>query len=210
MIESITEDTPIDGRIGLFDLDGTLANYEKAMRSWLDRLKSLEEPDFEIHAREPSYFYERQRIIRRQPGFWRSLEPVELGLRVLRIAQEVGFSNFHACTRAPSDCPSAWSEKFEWVQQQKVAGLLPKDMKITITEDKGTVYGRFLCDDHIPFLNRWLQHRKRGLAILVTPDCASINQSKLHPNIFCFDGNQESQLRNRLEIAFSRKSGDSL
>lgn len=198
----------IDRRVGLFDMDGTLANYEKAMRSWLDLMKESSEPHYEVHAREPSYFYERHRVIRRQPGFWRNLEKIDVGFEVLRIAQEVGFRNIHACTRGPSDCPSAWSEKFEWIQKHKESGLLPNSMKITVTEDKGTVYGRFLCDDHIPFLNRWLEHRKRGLAILVLPVPRKIDFDSLHPNIVCFDGSQVNELKSKLEQAFVRKSGE--
>ncbi len=202
------EATDLDRRVGLFDMDGTLANYEKAMRTWLDLMKEPSEPDYEVHAREPSYFYERQRVIRRQPGFWRNLETIDVGFEVLRIAQEVGFRNIHACTRGPGDCPSAWSEKFEWIQKHKESGLLPSSMKITVTEDKGTVYGRFLCDDHIPFLNRWLEHRKRGLAILLLPVPRKIDYRSLHPNIFCFDGSQLNELRSKLEQAFVRKPGE--
>jgi hypothetical protein len=109
-------------RIGLFDLDGTLANYEKAMRHWLGLLKSPNEPGYEIHARQLEYFYQRQCVIRRQPGFWLDLEPVRYGFDVLAAAQEVGFRNFHACTQGPAECPSAWSEKYEWVQRVKALG----------------------------------------------------------------------------------------
>jgi hypothetical protein len=209
MVELLDEDE-IDRRVGLFDLDGTLANYEKSMLTWLRLMQAPDEPFYEVHARNPAYFYQRQCVIRRQPGFWRNLEPMELGFQVLRLAEEVGFRNFHACTRGPGDCPSAWSEKFEWVQQQKQAGNLPIDMKITITEDKGTIYGRFLCDDHIPFLMRWLEHRKRGLAILVATPSRTIDPKSLHPNIFYFDGTQEDELRRKLEKAFVRKQGEPL
>lgn len=194
-------------RVGLFDMDGTLANYEKSMEWWLARLRSPAEPSFSVHAHEPAYFRERARVIRRQPGFWRDLEPIELGFEVLRMAQDVGFTNFQACTRGPSDCPAAWGEKVEWIQRHKRRGTLPADMRITITEDKTTVYGRFLCDDHVPFLEGWLKYRKRGLGILVLPRPRDLSGVELHPNILPYDGSDRTELRRRLEIAFERPSG---
>jgi hypothetical protein len=199
-----------DHRIGLFDLDGTLANYEKAMRYWLDLLKAPGELDYPVHSGEPKYYYQRQCVIRRQPGFWLGLEPIELGFEVLNVAQEVGFRNFHACTRGPSNCSSAWSEKFDWVQAYKSSGRLPRDMKITITEDKGTVYGRFLCDDHVPYLQRWLAHRKRGLAILVAPPGIEVPPRSLHPQIIQYDGSNRDELRHWLAKAYERKPGEPL
>ena len=71
-----------DRRIGLFDLDGTLANYEKAMCKWLSALTAPGDPEYEVHSREPASFYERQCVIRRQPGFWRNLEPIELDFQI--------------------------------------------------------------------------------------------------------------------------------
>lgn len=203
-------DAEIDHRIGLFDLDGTLADYDGAMRRWLTRLKAPEEPDEPVHARLPVHHYQRQCVIRRQPGFWLDLAPIELGFDVLRVAQDVGFRNFHACTRGPSDCPSAWSEKYQWVQRYKASGRLPADMKITITEDKGTVYGRFLCDDHWPYLERWLEHRPRGLAVLVVHDAAPLVARPDHPNLVVFDGSGTVELRDRLRRAFGRSPGESL
>jgi hypothetical protein len=196
-----------DHRIGLFDLDGTLANYEKAMRYWLDLLKSPGETDYEVHAQEPKYFSQRQRVIRRQPGFWLNLERVQLGFDVLAAAQQVGFRNFHACTRGPTDCSSAWSEKYDWVQRYKTTGELPADMKITITEDKGTVYGRFLCDDHLPYLERWLAHRKRGLGILVVMNDHT-TKTPLHPQIVPYNGTNMDEVKERLRRAFHRNSGE--
>jgi len=203
-------DPAVDHRIGLFDLDGTLANYDEAMRHWLDLLKSPDEPDFAVHARQPEHHYQRQCVIRRQPGFWLNLAPVRLGFEVMRLAQEVGFCNFHACTRGPSDCPSAWSEKYQWVQRYKQTGQLPADMKITITEDKGTVYGRFLCDDHWPYLQRWLQHRRRGLAVLVMNAFEPPTPRLDHPNLIVFDGSNAAEVRDRLQRAFERSPGEAL
>jgi hypothetical protein len=196
-----------DDRIGLFDMDGTLANYEQAMEWWLERLRSPGEPFHRVHAREPAYAYERQRVIRRQPGFWRDLEPIELGFEVLEVAREVGFTNFHACTKGPDDCPAAWSEKVEWIQRHKREGRLPAQMRITITEDKTTVYGRFLCDDHVPFLEGWLRYRRRGLGILVLPRPRDLSGLDLHPNILPFSGGNRAELRRRLALAFERAAG---
>ena len=55
----------------------------------------------------------------------------------------------------------AWGEKLEWCRLH-----LPEDVQVTLTEDKGLVYGRVLVDDWPPYVLRWLEWRKRGLVIM--------------------------------------------
>lgn len=78
-------------------------------------------------------------------------------------------------------------------------------MKITITEDKGTVYGRFLCDDYVPFLEAWLAHRRRGLGILIATENQQ-NRQFHHPNVVRYDGANIQEVKHWLTRAFHRDS----
>jgi hypothetical protein len=86
---------------------------------------------------------------------------------------------------------------------------LPKDMKITITEDKATVYGRFLCDDHLPYLQRWIEHRKHGLAILVIADSRATKRPT-DARIIRYDGGPLDEVKHWLGRAYGRRSGEPL
>ena len=51
---------------------------------------------------------------------------------------------------------------------------------VTVTHDKGLVYGKVLFDDYPPYIERWLEHRPRGKVLMLeTP----YNRSFSHPNV---------------------------
>lgn len=207
----------LDYRIGLFDLDGTLADYNKEMGRWLKAIKSPDEPDYPFQGadRLPDHIYTRRCIIQRQPRFWLDLEPVPLGFAVIKLAQQAGFTNFHACTKGPSnECDPAWGEKYGWVRKHKKAYsshcpygyVLPDDMKVTVTEDKATVYGRFLCDDFVPYLEAWLKAHKRGLGVLIATD-EERNKAFKHPRAVRYDGTNDDEVLMWLKKAYERQPG---
>tara|TARA_Y100000310_G_C20512920_1_gene729762 strand:+ start:436 stop:588 length:153 start_codon:yes stop_codon:yes gene_type:complete len=49
---------------------------------------------------------------------------------------------------------------------------------MTITEDKGIVYGKVLVDDYPCYIKRWLENRPRGLVIM---PAHSYNRDFEHP-----------------------------
>ena len=149
--------------IALFDMDGTLADYNGSMIKDLEEIKFPDETDYTPHdwhnSRLPNYMLRRIKLISSRPEWWRSLPRIELGFEILRIAQEIGF-DINILTKGPSNDSNAWKEKLEWVREHLGA------VKVTITEDKGLVYGKVLVDDYKPYMDRWLKWRPRGLGIM--------------------------------------------
>src|SRR5438552_2262998 len=129
--------------IGLFDLDGSLADYEGGLRRYLNTLHGPMEPDLPAdlwEAEKMAHIAERMNLIKALPGFWRGLEPIGQGFMVVQFARQIGYE-LHVLTKGPRAHPTAWAEKLEWCQQ-----YLP-DVQVHITMDKGLVYGSFLYDD---------------------------------------------------------------
>jgi 5'-nucleotidase len=164
-------------KIGLFDMDGTLCNYEGRMIEDLKALRSPGEPEItSIHGDVPDWLENRMSLIKRQPGWWRNLPVLSDGLQVFEYARDLGFEN-HILTKGPYKTTTAWTEKVEWVRKtfeepnspQEIDWVKPThtQVKIHITEDKGLVYGTMLCEDWPPYIDRWLKWRKRGLVVLL-------------------------------------------
>lgn len=163
--------------VALIDLDGTLADYDSAMVGRLAELQSPDEPPIEANwGSGPPWLEARRDLIKSQPGFWRNLPKIIDGFAVLDIINEVGFET-HILTKGPFRTTSAWTEKVEWVRT-----MLPH-VPVTISEDKGLVYGRLLFDDFPPYVERWLEWRPRGLVIMLDQPW---NQGFEHPNVFRF------------------------
>lgn len=158
-------------------MDGTLCDYARALCASLDELWSPDEPRiYPIYGvRHPDYIQARINLIRNQPGWWRELKPLPLGFRVLELAQDAGY-RVAILTQGPKSSPNAYTEKYEWKQHH----LPDDDIGVTITRDKGGIYSRVLVDDHPPYLQAWLKHRPRGLAII--PD-QPWNQDFEHPQV---------------------------
>ena len=69
-------------KIALIDLDGTVANFDKALSEQMKTLQAPNEPlygDRYTGGIEPDYISARRKMIQRQPGFWRDLEPIMFG-----------------------------------------------------------------------------------------------------------------------------------
>ena len=123
--------------IALFDMDGTLVDYEGSLTNDLKSLASPCEDTFSVfdvhHKTAPIHFQNRIKLIRSSPGWWSNLPPLNIGFTLLEIAKDIGFE-INILTKGPSSNPTAWKEKVEWVREHL------GDVKITITEDKGLVY----------------------------------------------------------------------
>jgi hypothetical protein len=184
--------------VGLVDMDGTLCDYDGAMRRDMERLRSPGDPavfpdDEEAHP----WVRERRDLIRRQPGWWRTLPRLQLGFDVLGELVDLGFE-VHVLTKGPLAAPSAWTEKLEWCQHH--LGGVP----VTITRDKGLVYGKVLVDDWTPYAERWLTWRPRGLVILPAHPW---NEGFAHPNAIRYDGSNLVEVREALIRLRQRADG---
>ncbi len=192
--------------ICLFDLDGSMVDYEGALRTDLIDLMAKEELELlktksmwdldEIPA-----IRNKIRLIKNQPGWWFNLPIIPEGMAAYRLAESLGFS-MHILTKGPKYYSNAWKEKVELCQRH-----LGKDIDIHITSDKGMVYGKALYDDYPDYIERWLQHRPRGLVIMPVNDH---NKSFEHPNVFKWYGTNVIELRRVLQIAYNREPNEPL
>lgn len=163
--------------IALFDLDGTLADFDAAMRAHMEALASPGEPlwDPDSEEDEPKHIKFRRRMIKSVPGFWLNLGLMGDGYELLNMAKNVGF-DIVILSRGPHQNPLAWKEKIEWCRKN-----IPFDHSVTLTEDKGLVYGRVLVDDWPPYIKAWLAHRPRGMVIM---PARPWNKGFTHPQVY--------------------------
>jgi 5'(3')-deoxyribonucleotidase len=184
-------------KIALLDLDGTVADYAGQLKRDLDKLKSPEEPSFELDFNDdvPQYIKERMKLIKNSDNWWYNLPPLSPGFRLMHLAQEIGF-DVHVLTKGPYTTSAAWTQKYEWCRN-----FLPSDVKITITEDKGLVYGNILIDDYPAYVQRWLTWRPRGLAVMPV---ANYNKDFSHPNVVIYDGRNFEEVRDKMQQQMDR------
>ena len=181
--------------MALFDLDGTLADFDSAMRAGMAKLagsgESVWASGMHQEAEEPDYITARRRLIKAQPGFWRDLPKLEDGFKILKMAKELGYRPM-ILSRGPRRQCSAWSEKLEWCRRH-----LP-DIAVTLTEDKGLVYGAVLVDDWPPYIERWLTWRQRGLVIMPSREW---NLGFSHPQVKRYVmGRTDKEVQHALQI----------
>lgn len=180
--------------VALFDLDGTLAAYEDALERDLSKLlapgEALSMDDGLPHVQA------RMRLVKSQVGWWRNLGRLRDGFEILSEAERVGFS-IHILTKGPASNHVAWSEKVSW-SRENVPGAL-----VSITEDKGLVYGKVLVDDFPDYMLRWLKWRPRGLGIM---PARRINEGFSHPNVVRYDGTNMAEVLEKLEAAKKRSA----
>lgn len=201
--------------IALLDLDGTVADYDGAAYAALRKLASpadLGALDAFTRDEEPSWLKARRALVTRQPGFWRGLPELPLGMAIYELLKELGFE-IHVLTKGPTSKTKsrAWTEKVEWCREH-----LP-GTKVTITEDKSLTYGRVLVDDWPEYFMPWMQHRPRGLVVVPAQPW---NRGKVPPNAVRVSAKgrrepgdwaaSDESLRNMLTRARDRKDGEPL
>jgi 5'-nucleotidase len=192
-----------DQPVGLFDMDGTLFDYDGQLRCDLEKLMSPGEvmPDNIFDEKLP-WLKARMDLIKSQPGWWRKLPIFRLGWDVLYVADKLGF-DCHILTKGPWSKPQAWAEKVECIQYH-FNGSIGIDI---VGESKGGRYGRFLVDDYPPYVEDWLKHRPRGLVIMPAHD---YNKSFTHQRVIRYDGSNLNQVQEALVIVKNRKDGEPL
>lgn len=150
-------------KIALIDLDGTLVDYDLAMRTQLQLLAAPGEvlaEDIYEDKNNSEHIANRMSLIKRTPGFWRSLPRIDTGMLVYDLLGQLGYRRM-ILTKGPKRTTAAWTEKMDWCRQNVL------DADVTITQDKGLVYGKVLFDDYPPYIARWLEWRPRGKVIML-------------------------------------------
>jgi hypothetical protein len=191
--------------IGLFDADGSMADYEHQLVKDMLVLQSPFDPSFDISQlwgdSAPPYLKARERVVKRQPRWWANLPPLQAGLFAYNLAEDIGFEN-RVLTQGPASNPAAWGEKVEWCQN-----WFGPEVSVTITRNKDNAYGKFLYDDYPPYLLGWLKNRPRGLGIM------PMNRHNVgfeHPQVFRWDGADRFRLERVLRNCYERKSKEPL
>ena len=181
--------------IALFDMDGTLCDYNEGLYSELEKIRSPTwEPIYRsFHGGEdiPQYMLTRKDLITSHETWWANLPRFQLGWDVLDIAKELGYRPM-ILTQAPKNNPSALAGKLRWLRSNL------EDIDFTMTLDKGLVYGRVLVDDYPEYIKRWLTWRKNGLVIMPANDR---NLSFSHNQVVRYDGSNLEEVRDRMAIA---------
>lgn len=188
--------------IALFDMDGTLVDYEGQMRRDLEPLRHPSEPPLPDNLWESDHGHLRARmdLVKSRPGWWRDLPPLRLGVDVLEVAKELGFE-IHVLTKGPKSHPEAWAEKVHCVN----ANWGDDVTSIHVTEDKSVHYGKVLVDDYPGYIEGWLEHRPRGRVIM---PASRDNGGFRHPQVLRYDGDNLDEVRAALSAAFDREPGD--
>ena len=197
--ESVKEQHMEREPIALVDMDGTLADYAAAMQRDLMKLAAPgEEVPEDFAANVPPHIKERQRLITRQPEWWLNLPQMPIGFQVLDILRDLDYT-IHILTKGPHSKPIAWSQKAQWCLSN-----VP-DAAITITEDKGIVYGRVLVDDYPDYVTRWLQWRPRGFVVMpahhYNADFEHTKVFRYSGNVFRYSGSEEETVILREKLA---------
>lgn len=140
--------------IALVDMDGTVCKYHEALERDLQAFFGKDRSKVSEMTVAKAGF-----LIRSQAGWYRELEPIPFGLKIVDHLKKMGFT-IMVLTKGNRWARNAWTEKVEWCKKH-----LP-GAKITITEDKGLVYGKVLVDDWPDYAKRWLEHRPRGIVVM--------------------------------------------
>lgn len=183
--------------IALFDMDGTLCDYEAGLEQSMALLQSPEEPQYSGVPRDdaPAYLKARADIIRRDPEWWASLPKFKLGMEIWALAEIIGYRRM-ILTQGPKRNPNAWTGKKLWIDRN-----LGQEVDITITRDKGLVYGKVLVDDWPEYILRWLEWRPRGLVIM---PASKANATFEHPQVIRYDGTNSSAVFGALSASYQK------
>jgi len=173
--------------VALFDMDGTLCDYEQGLLDKLEELRSPYEPKIESwNRKQPDYINARADLIRLSEDWWAKLPKFQLGWEVMAIAKELNYE-IMILTQGPRKNPFSLSGKKMWMDKH-----LGEEMDYTITRRKGRVYGRVLVDDYQEYIEEWLKWRKNGVVIMPANES---NKDFEHPQVTRYDGTNLYKVR---------------
>lgn len=184
-------------KVALFDMDGTLCDYRKGLLTRAQEMLPSGYDAEELFDRKetPSYFQTIIDTIRSREEWWATLPRFELGWDVLEIARSLEYK-IMILTQGPRRNPATWAGKKKWIDEH-----LGKECDITITRDKGSVYGTILVDDFPEYVQRWLEWRPRGRVIM---PANKENESYKHPQVIRYNKENLEQVREIMKEARER------
>lgn len=177
--------------LALYDMDGSLFNYDEPLTAELEKIASPGEEPIKLgFDKTPGYLRERINLITSQESFWENLPKFQLGWDVLKITQELGYDHT-ILTQGPRKKPAAWSGKKKCIDKH-----FDEDFNISITRTKGAHYGKVLVDDFPGYIKAWLKWRPNGQVIMPAHD---YNKDFTHPQVTRYDGTNLDEVRSVLE-----------
>jgi len=174
--------------IVLFDLDGTLCDYDSALFKDLEKIRSPKENKFfpPVKNEAPDYIKNRVELIRSSTEWWANLPKHKLGFDIWNLVKKLGYRTM-ILTQAPLKNSNAWAGKKVWIDKN-----LSQLTEVTMTRDKGLVYGKVLVDDYPDYILRWLKWRHRGIVIMpVNRD----NKNFSHPQVIKYNGKNLGEVK---------------
>ena len=189
----------------LVDMDGTIANYQASMQKELEKaLRHLNVSGISVW--DPKY-KPIQYLIKNQPGFWKGLGLIDSGITMIGLLKDHGLQP-HILTKGPYKTTIAWTEKAQWCRKHLC------DVPITISENKGLIYGKILVDDWPPYCESWLAYRPRGLILMPSYDYNIGFENKYPGQVVKYDPfniyANISNLSNAIVKVAERKPGEPL
>lgn len=174
--------------IFLVDLDNCLVDYDAALTKALEKMAGPNEENPKIYMdhrqNRPEYIKERINTICSKKEWWANLPWLESGRSLFFLFREFDL-RIMILTQGNRKNPEAWSGKMQWF----INNIALEDVDITITRDKGLVYGKVLADDWPVYAENWLQHRPRGTVIMPVHN---YNKDFQHPQVIKYDGSKKS------------------
>jgi len=193
----------MEGRVALFDMDGTLFDHNGSLKESLLKVTPEEWHDYigncdDLHKFEDTGEWAKNLadLIRTSPGWWRNLPRWEPGWQIYEVVKTIGFC-CKVLTKGPRSKPIAWMEKVQCIHDH-FGDEMPIDI---VGKHKGGTYGRVLVDDFPDYLEKWLKHRPRGLAIM---PAHSYNSHFTHENVIRYTDNLE-EVTAALQAAYDRE-----
>lgn len=181
-------------KVALFDLDGTLSDYFKALTADLKKLRSPHEKPFSLPIEDnaPAYMKNRKKLIVGSESWWANLPKFKLGWDILNLAEKMGF-RIVILTKASSKNPASYSGKKIWVNK-----YLKEGIEMIIASSKGLVYGKILVDDYPGFIKDWLKFRPRGLVIM---PASNLNKNFKHKQVIRYTGKNLKEVKRAMKLA---------
>jgi 5'-nucleotidase len=181
--------------VALVDMDGTLCDFHGQLQRDLDKV--LGEDRKKVSAKT---IQEVEWLIRRDGGWYRNLKPLSLGFEIVNLLRSIGF-RIMIMTKSSKESRNAWSEKVAWISEH-----LP-DVDVTVTMDKGLVYGKVLVDDYPTHFLRWMERRPRGKVVMpVQPWNKDVGS---RPNLYAVSEKADLEaITPMLKAAFERGRSD--
>jgi len=169
----------------LFDLDGTMVDYDNAIKRDYYFYKNPNDPHYSHENKKISHLRKLIDLIRCKNGWWLKLTKNKLGFDIYNIAIEIGYKPT-ILSKAPRNCPNAYTEKYLWVKENI------GDIDVIISPNKTIVDGLVLVDDYPKFVDPWLNEHPDGIAILPKNEN---NDGYSHQRAIIYDGSNITEVK---------------